>query len=76
MEYVRKFGRYSRNDVSCVNGTHGDRLGVELSEFDAVWLNYCCQLCFPGSVSSDVRDALRTYRELKVMSVQRRVRPD
>jgi len=70
MEYVRSFGRYSRNDVSYINGTHGARLGVELSEFDAVWLNYCCRLCFPGYVSSDVKDALRTYRGLKLMSVQ------
>jgi hypothetical protein len=70
MEYVRSFGRYSRNDVSYINGTHGARLGVELSEFDAVWLNYCCRLCFPGYVGSDVRDALRTYRGLKLMSVQ------
>ena len=38
-EYVRSFGRYSRNDVSYINGTHGARFGVELSEFDAVWLN-------------------------------------
>ncbi len=70
MEYVRSFGRYSRYDVSYINGTHGARLGVELSEFDAVWLNYCCRLCFPGYVGSDVRDALRTYRGLKLMSVQ------
>jgi hypothetical protein len=70
MEYVRSFGRYSRNEVSYINGTHGARLGVELSEFDAVWLNYCCRLCFPGYVGSDVRDALRTYRGLKLMSVQ------
>jgi hypothetical protein len=70
MEYVRSFGRYSRNDVSYVNGTHGARLGVELSDFDAVWLNYCCRLCFPGYVSSDLKDALRTYRGLKLMSVQ------
>ena len=69
-EYVRSFGRYSRNDVSYINGTHGARFGVELSEFDAVWLNYCCRLCFPGYVSSDVREALRTYRGLKLMSVQ------
>jgi Glycosyl transferases group 1 len=69
-EYVRSFGRYSRNDVSYINGTHGARLGVELSEFDAVWLNYCCRLCFPGYVSADVRGALRTYRGLKLMSVQ------
>jgi len=27
-------------------------------------------LCFPGYVGSDVRDALRTYRGLKLMSVQ------
>jgi hypothetical protein len=26
-EYVRSFGRYSRNDVSYINGTHGARLG-------------------------------------------------
>ncbi len=70
MEYVRSFGRYSRNEVSYINGTHGARLGVELNEFDAVWLNYCCRLCFPGYVGSDVRDALRTYRGLKLMSVQ------
>jgi len=69
-EYVRSFGRYSRHDVSYINGTHGARLGVELSEFDAVWLNYCCRLCFPGIVSSDVREALRTYRGVKLMSVQ------
>jgi len=69
-EYVRSFGRYSRHDVSYINGTHGARLGVELSEFDAVWLNYCCRLCFPGNVSSDVREALRTYRGVKLMSVQ------
>lgn len=69
-EYVRSFGRYSRHDVSYINGTHGARLGVELSEFDAVWLNYCCRLCFPGVVSSDVREALRTYRGVKLMSVQ------
>ena len=69
-EYVRSFGRYSRNDVSYINGTHGARLGVELSEFDAVWLNYCCRLCFPGYVGADVREALRTYRGLKLMSVQ------
>ena len=70
MEYVRSFGRYSRNDVSYLNGTHGARLGVALSEFDAVWLNYCCRLCFPGYVGSDVREALKTYRGLKLMSVQ------
>jgi hypothetical protein len=69
-EYVRSFGRYSRHDVSYINGTHGARFGVELSEFDAVWLNYCCRLCFPGYVSSDVREALRTYRGVKLMSVQ------
>ena len=69
-EYVRSFGRYSRNDVSYINGTHGARFGVELSEFDAVWLNYCCRLCFPGYVNSDVREALRTYRGVKLMSVQ------
>jgi len=69
-EYVRSFGRYSRYDVSYINGTDGARLGIELSEFDAVWLNYCCRLCFPGYVSSDVREALRTYRGLKLMSVQ------
>lgn len=69
-EYVRSFGRYSRNDVSYINGTHGARFGVELSQFDAVWLNYCCRLCFPGYVSSHVREALRTYRGLKLMSVQ------
>jgi hypothetical protein len=69
-EYVRSFGRYSRNDISYINGTHGARLGVELSEFDAVWLNYCCRLCFPGYVNSDVREALRTYRGVKLMSVQ------
>ena len=70
MEYVRSFGRYSRYDVSYINGTHGARLGVDLSEFDAVWLNYCCRLCFPGYVGSDVREALKTYRGLKLMSVQ------
>jgi hypothetical protein len=70
MEYVRSFGRYSRYDVSYINGTHGARLGVELSHFDAVWLNYCCRLCFPGYVGSDVREALKTYRGLKLMSVQ------
>jgi hypothetical protein len=69
-EYVRSFGRYSRHDVSYINGTHGARLGVKLSEFDAIWLNYCCRLCFPGYVSSDVREALGTYRGLKLMSVQ------
>lgn len=69
-EYVRSFGRYSRHDVSYINGTHGARFGVELGEFDAVWLNYCCRLCFPGYVNSDVREALRTYRGVKLMSVQ------
>jgi len=70
MEYVRSFGRYSRYDVSYINGTHGARFGVELSEFDAIWLNYCGRLCFPGYVGSHVRDALGTYRGLKLMSVQ------
>lgn len=70
MEYVRSFGKHSRNEVSYVNGTHGARLGVELSKFDAVWLNYCCRLCFPGYVSADVKDALGTYRGLKLLSVQ------
>ena len=69
-EYVRSFGRYSRYDVSYINGTHGARLGVELSEFDAVWLNYCCRLCFTDYVSSDVCEALRMYRGVKLMSVQ------
>jgi hypothetical protein len=46
MEYVQSFDRYSRNDVSYVNGTHGARLGVELSDFRV--LNYCCRLSFPG----------------------------
>jgi hypothetical protein len=70
IEYVRSFGRYSRHDVSYINGTHGARFGVELSGFDAVWLNYCCRLCFPGYVGSDVREALRAYRGVKLMSVQ------
>ena len=70
MEYVQSFGKYSRNDVSYINGTHGARLGVDLDEFDAVWLNYCCRLCFPGYVGADVRDALKTYRGVKLMSVQ------
>ncbi|HZI41389.1 MAG TPA: hypothetical protein VFD67_06780, partial [Gemmatimonadaceae bacterium] len=70
VEYVRSFGRYSRNDVSYINGTHGAVLGVELSGFDAVWLNYCCRLCFPGYVGPGVREALRTYGGLKLMSVQ------
>lgn len=70
MEYVRSFGRYSRNDVTYVNGTHGARLGVELDEFDAVWLNYCCRLCFPGYVGADVRRALKAYRGIKLVSVQ------
>src|SRR5690349_5326586 len=69
-EYVRSFSRYSRHDVSYINGTHGARFGVELGEFDAVWLNYCCRLCFPGYVGSDVREALRAYRGVKLMSVQ------
>jgi hypothetical protein len=70
MEYVRSFGKYSRNDVSYINGTHGARFGVDLDEFDAVWLNYCCRLCFAGYVSSEVREALAAYRGLKMMSVQ------
>src|SRR5260370_36906355 len=70
IEYVRSLGRYSRHDVSYINGTHGGRFGVELSQFDAVWLNYCCRLCFPGYVDSNVREALRTYRGVKLMSVQ------
>src|SRR4030095_8538795 len=70
MEYVQSFGKYSRNDVSYINGKHGARLGVDLDEFDAVWLNYCCRLCFPGYVGADVRDALKTYRGVKLMSVQ------
>jgi hypothetical protein len=70
MEYVRSFGRYSQYEVSYVNGTHGARLGVELDEFDAIWLNYCCRLCFPGYVGADVRQALKTYRGLKLVSVQ------
>ena len=70
MEYVRSFGSYSRNDVSYINGTHGARLGVELDDFDAVWLNYCCRLCFPGYVGADMRHAIKTYRGLKLVSVQ------
>lgn len=70
MEYVRSFGKYSQNDVSYINGTHDARLGIQLDEFDAVWLNYCCRLCFPGYVSSDVREALMAYHGLKLMSVQ------
>src|SRR5215813_11034224 len=69
-EYVRSFGRYSKNDVTYIHGTLGARLGVELDEFDAVWLNYCCRVCFPGYVSEDVLQALKTFRGLKVMSVQ------
>lgn len=70
MEYVRSFGRYSRYDVSYINGTHGARLSVELDDFDAVWLNYCCRLCYPGYVGADVRHALKAYRGIKLVSVQ------
>ena len=41
-----------------------------VTEFDAVWMNYCCRLCFPGYADADVRDALKTYRGVKLMSVQ------
>src|SRR5262245_1886616 len=70
LEYLQSFNRYSRNKVSYLHGTHNARLGVDLQQFDAVWLNYCCRLPFPGHVSPHITTALRSYHGLKLLSVQ------
>ncbi len=68
-EYLHSVRRYSCNHVFYINA-HDAQLGVDLNEFDVVWLNYCCRLCFPGYVTSNVREALKAYGGLKLMSVQ------
>jgi hypothetical protein len=69
-EYLESISRYSSWDVRYVHVTNGAKLEFDLNEFDAVFNSYCARFPFEGYVSEDYITQLRTFRGVKMLSVQ------
>ena len=57
--YVDAFRRHSRFDVHFLCIEDFPSRPVDLSRYDAVWLNYCARLIFPGLVPDALKDSLQ-----------------
>ena len=63
--YVEAFSLHSRFDVHYLCIEDSPAQPVDLSRFDAVWLNYCARLIFPGLVPDTLKESLARYRGAK-----------
>jgi hypothetical protein len=68
--YVDAFRRHSRFDVHFLCIEDAPSRPVDLSRYDAVWLNYCARLIFPGLVPDALKESLAAYCGPKLVSVQ------
>ena len=68
--YVEAFSLHSRFDVHYLCIEDSPAQPVDLSRFDAVWLNYCARLIFPGLVPDTLKESLARYRGPKLVAVQ------
>jgi hypothetical protein len=68
--YVEAFKRHSRFDVHYLCIEDSPDRPVDLSRYDAVWLNYCARLIFPGLVPNPLKESLAEYRGPKLVAVQ------
>jgi hypothetical protein len=68
--YVEAFKRHSRFDVHYLCIEDSPDRPTDLSRYDAVWLNYCARLIFPGLVPDALKESLAAYRGPKLVAVQ------
>jgi hypothetical protein len=68
--YVDAFRRHSRFDVHYLCIEDSPAWAVDLSFYDAIWVNYCARLIIPGHVPDSLKDSLAAYRGPKLVAVQ------
>ena len=69
-EYLEAFARHSSWDVGYVNVAQGAELRFDLNEFDAVLHSYCARVIFEDYVSASYKEALKSFRGVRVFAVQ------
>jgi hypothetical protein len=68
--YVDAFRRHSRFDVRYLCIEQCPAAPVDLSCYDAVWVNYCARLIIPGCVPESLKQSLVAYCGPKFVAVQ------
>ena len=68
--YVEAFKRHSRLDVHYLCIEDSPDRPVDLSHYDAVWVNYCARLIFPGLVPDTLKESLAEFSGPKLVAVQ------
>jgi hypothetical protein len=69
-EYLDSISRYSRWDVRYLHVGGDAKIRFDLNEFDAIFQNYCARLPFDGYLSDDYIERLKSFRGVKLLSVQ------
>lgn len=67
-QFVDAFRRHSRHHIDYLSCSTESEL--DLSAYDAVWLNYCARLVVPGAVSGAIKSALARYEGPKFVAIQ------
>ena len=69
-EYLESFGRHSQFEVRYVHVTNGAIVNFDINQFDAIFQSYCARLPFDNFVSSDFIEKLKSFKGIKLISVQ------
>ncbi|WOH68184.1 hypothetical protein [Bradyrhizobium sp. BWA-3-5] len=69
-EYLRALKELPDCDVKFVHCTNDARLNFDINQFDVLINSYCARLCYDWFLSPDYRQAVLSFRGLKIAIVQ------